>query len=137
MGTATATAAPTEAEIREAILTELGARTIDPDDFAGLADTFAPIMDSDAALTRAGWVDNFYPAADHPGTLWADLTADETAELHGAMAAVRDHVLREATRALVDGCAAAAFAFGQAHPDIPRGRYPLHSAAARVLEPVG
>lgn len=129
-------AAPTEAEIREAILSELGDRTITSDDFAGLIDAFAPIMDSDMALVRAGWRDDFYPDADHPGTLWADLTAEETAELDGAMAAVRDRVIRDATQALVDGCVAAAFAFGQAHPDIPRGRYALHPDASRQEEAV-
>jgi hypothetical protein len=129
--------APTEAEIREAILSELGDRAISPDDFAGLSDAFAPIMDSDMALVRAGWCERFLPDPDHPGTFWADLTPDERDELHVAMEAVRDRVLRDATAALVDGCATAAFAFGQAHPDVPRGRYPLHAAGERVLEPVG
>ena len=69
--------APTEAEIREAILSELGDRTINSDDFAGLIDAFAPIMDSDMALVRAGGLTTSTPADDHPGTLWADLTSDE------------------------------------------------------------
>ncbi len=115
--------APTEQEIRQAILAELGDHTIDPDDFAGLVDVFRPILDSDMALTRAGWVEDFYPGTEHPGTLWADMTEAEANELHDAMHAVRRRVLVEATTALVKGCIAAAVAFAEAHPEIPRGAW--------------
>ncbi len=120
--------APTEAEIREAILAELGDKTINPDDFAGLIDAFRPIMDSDLALVRAGWVEDFYGTEGHPGTLWADLTPDEGRELHRAMEAVCKRVLVDATRLLVEGCVAAAVAFAEAHPDIPRGTWSAREA---------
>jgi hypothetical protein len=44
------------------------------------------------------------------------------------MHAVLVRVFQEATDELVAGCVVAAYAFGQVHPDIPRGRYPLRAA---------
>lgn len=118
--------APTHAEIHESILRELGDDTICPDDFAGLVDAFRAILDSDMARTREpdGWCEEFTNRpVDHPGTIWADLTRDETAELHDAMHAVLHRVIQDATRELVAGCVVAAGAFAEAHPDIPRGRW--------------
>lgn len=121
--------APTEAEIRESILEGLGDGSMSADDFAGLIDAFRPILDSDMARVRAGWDPDFHPYEDHPGTLWADLTRDEVDELQGAMHYVLHRVTREATQALVEGCIAAAVAFAEAHPDVPRGRWQPHQEA--------
>lgn len=114
--------APTEAEIREA----LG----DPTDLVGadisdnLRDAIAPLLDSDQALVRAGWVEDFYPPANHPGTLWADLQPSEAKELHDAIFAAIDEIEFEAAKQLVDRLVAVGVAFAAAHPDIPRGHWP-------------
>lgn len=118
--------APTEAEIRASI--EIEGHSFMVDDFAGMIDAFRAIMDSDLALTRAGWADDYTPADDHPGTLWADMTRDEVAELQDAMHAVLATVVAEATGKLVDGCVAAAVEFSRRHPDIPRGRWQAREA---------
>lgn len=121
--------APTEAEIRDSIDQGLrldGVEGFSTDDFGGLIDSFRAIMDSDLARVRTGWAEDFNPniPGPHPGTLWADMRPSEGLELHSAMQAVLTRVLQEATAKLVDGCVAAALAFGERHPDIPRGHWP-------------
>jgi hypothetical protein len=120
-------AGPSEEEIRAALTESIGNGYADMD---VVLDWLRPVMDSDMALTRAGWVDDFSPGEDHPGTFWADLTAEETQELQRLLGEARDRVEREATRMLIDETVAAAVAFGKAHPDIPRGRYPLKATVA-------
>ena len=123
--------APTEAEIHDAILSELGDKTISTDDFGGLIDAVRVILDSDMARLRepAGWDPDFYPEnayrppRQHPGTLWADMTEDEGEALHGALHAVLHRVLADATARLVGECVVATREFAERHPDIPRGRW--------------
>ena len=134
--------APTEAEIRAAIEPEW------PEEPAGdppewIYEALMPIVDSDQALIRAGWVEGFHPQRPHPGTLWADMRQDEADELHGAINTVIDEAAREYQRAVLDGVVAATIRFAERHPDIPRGRWPIEpdddapetivEGAARVL----
>jgi hypothetical protein len=114
-------AAPTEAEIREAIAEGFDSLVVDHPD--GIWDALAPINDSDQALVRAGWVEGFYPPEDHPGTLWADLRASESEELHAATGEVLAAALRDYLEAAREGAIAAAVRFAEAHPDIPRGAW--------------
>lgn len=114
--------APTAAEIRAIV------ETCVPTPFSidDIGDWFDVIMDSDEALTRAGrdgWNADFYPDADHPGTVWADLTEAEGKELHRLLYAAINEAERAFGRALIEGVTAAAVAFAEAHPDAPRGRY--------------
>lgn len=122
--------APTEAEIREA----LG----DPDRIAradmdrDVRDAIAPLIDSDQALVRAVWTEDFNPGRDHPGTLWADMRPSEAEELHDAIFAAIREVEREAAVKLIDRVAAVGLAFAEAHPDIPRGHWPMAPEAQQT-----
>jgi hypothetical protein len=128
MTTATATAVtpPTEAEIRQALTESIDNGYVDMDD-AGLM--LRVVLDSDAARVRMPWNPDFQPDDDHPGTLWADLRPEEYKELSEAMYAVLHQVEREATAMLIERAIGAAVAFAAAHPDIPRGHWPLNRMA--------
>lgn len=113
---------PTEAQIREAIGSP--DHLVDADMTRDLRATIAPLLDSDQALVRAGWMEDFYPDVDHPGTLWADLRPSETEELHDAIHGAIRAVERIAADMLVERLVAVGLAFAAAHPDIPRGHWP-------------
>jgi hypothetical protein len=111
--------APTEAEIRAAVSHGLP----EPFSIDDVGLYVRPVIDSDHALVRAGWTEDWNPGADHPGTLWADMRASESEALHKAVY----HALHAAELAfrdtLVEGVTAAVIAFAEAHPDIPRGTF--------------
>ncbi len=121
--------APTETEIREALTQSIGGGYADEDI---QLDWLRPLIDSDRALVRAVWTDDFSPSADHPGTLWADMRPSEYAELEQAIHDVRTIVERAATQELVNGLVEVAVAFAKAHPDIPRGHWPNGAAARKA-----
>jgi hypothetical protein len=115
--------APTEQEIRDAIAERIRRAVETFPEAIRDSNAFDPIDDSDMALTRRGWAEGFYPSDDHPGTFWADLTAGEIAELHGATQAALYGVLDGLADRITDAVVAATVAFAEAHPDIPRGTY--------------
>ena len=111
--------APTEAEIRAAIATTLPAdHTIDD---IGL--WVAVIGDSDLARTRGQWDKDAYMDDDHPGTVWADMTAEEGEELHRLIYDAMHKAERAFIAELIENVTAASLAFANAHPDIPRGAF--------------
>jgi hypothetical protein len=117
----------TEAEVREALTRSIGRGYVDMDDTNLM---LRVVIDSDVARTRFLWDEDYTNRDDdHPGTLWADLSPDETRELREAMSDVLHEVEREATAMLLERAVAAALAFQERHPDIPRGHYPLDPAA--------
>lgn len=131
-------AAPTEAEIRRAIdgsplLCEDGTAAIDEPE--GLWESLRPILDSDAAIvpTRRspeGWTDEYMPGADHAGTLWADMRPSEYDELSGAIHEVRATAFAQYLAELREAVVGVALRFAEAHPDVPRGRWPIEHVPA-------
>jgi hypothetical protein len=115
--------APTEAEIREAIDTSPLLQPDCLDEPEGLYRAFRVILDSDMALVRAGWQEDFGPARDHPGTLWADMRASEFRELSSAVEAARSEAFRDYLIAVRERVVAATLAFAEANPDISRGAW--------------
>lgn len=113
--------APTEAEIREAIHDRVREAVGGIPALLSEGNALDPIIDSDMALTRRGWVEDFYPQDNHPGTLWADLTAEQTAELYAAIDAAID--AERLAEIIIDSVVAAAAEFAGRHPDVPRGQY--------------
>ncbi len=121
--------APTEEEIREA-LTECiagGFRDLD-----NTGDMLEVITDSDMARTRTLWSREFFPPVAHRGTLWADLRPDEAEDLQDAMSEVLRQVEVEATAMLLERATAAAVAFAVAHPDVPRGHWPIEQETSEA-----
>ena len=114
--------APTEDEIRTALAECIGGGFVDMD---YNVDMLEVITDSDAARTRVLWDREFHPPATHRGTLWADLRPTEADELATAMQEVLHEVEVEATAMLLERATSAAVAFAAAHPDIPRGHWPI------------
>src|SRR5436189_1471904 len=115
-----AMSAPTEAEIREVITTGLE-RTGGVDLAEEVYVALDPFIDSDKALVRAGWMDEFYPREGHPGTIWADMRASEVEELQEAMHQAIKLAEQAAIKTLVEEVVRAGVRFAEAHPDIPRG----------------
>ena len=119
MATATHEAPWSEAQIREAIAGRIRENLGNLMDVVD--DALDPVVDSDQASVRRGWVEGFYPGDDHPGTLWADLTAEESEDLRSSIDAAID---RDELAAIVtDRVVVAAAAFGRRHPGLPRGAY--------------
>jgi hypothetical protein len=111
--------APTEAEIRASI--EERVRYAVGNVWQMLEHALDPISDSDHALTHRGWADGFYPQDNHPGTLWADMTADEAEALNVAISAAID--FDRIADTITESVVAAVTAFAEKYPDIPRGTY--------------
>jgi len=121
-----ATHPPTEAEIRAAITERVRYAMGNIWETLSNSNALDPITDSDMALTRRGWADGFHPQAGHPGTLWADLTAEESEELNSVFSAAVDPA--QLAKVITESVVAAALAFAERHPDIPRGAWPITAA---------
>ncbi len=125
--------APTEAEIRQAIEARLdqlfGGNEFSIDDNPA-HELLAPLWDSDQALSRAGWAHDFHPADDHPGTLWADMRPSEVGELHQGLSRIIEEEEVAFAERVIDRAVAIGAAFAAAHPDLPRGHWPLPKADA-------
>jgi hypothetical protein len=120
--------APSEQEIRQALTERWGSAGIQLAE--EVYNALDPIMDSDMALTRAGWSNEFHPDDDHPGTLWADMTPAEVKELQGAVREAIERAERAVSDQLLEECIAIGVRFAEAHPDVPRGRWPIQRKEA-------
>ncbi len=114
-------AAPTEAELREAIGPRIREAIGNIWELVATNNALDPIVDSDQALSRRGWQDGFRPQDGHPGTFWADLTEDEAKDLMDTMDGVFD--LDSLAATMTDAVVEAAVGFAERHPEMPRGRY--------------
>ena len=117
----------TEAEIREAVAARIRRN------FGNLTEmldnALDPIVDSDMARGRAVWDPDFHPRKDHPGTLWMDLTGDEADDLSAPVdQAINSELFDVLAQIVTDRVVAAALAFAEAHPDLPRGRWQAREA---------
>lgn len=113
-------------EIRQAITESVGGGFADVDDTGAM---LRVVLDSDMARARIGWDPTFTPRDDHPGTLWADLRPSEFEELGDAMHDVLHDVELEATQMLIERATAVCVAFAEAHPDVPRGHWPIRKVS--------
>ena len=91
-----------------------------------------PLLDSDMASIRGGWLDGYYPAADHPGTIWAQLSREEVDELYNRVTAAARRIQRQAREAAVQALVEIGLAFAEAHPDVPRA-VPMPAIAGQVI----
>lgn len=123
--TATPMAKPvpwTEDEVRQALVESIGNGFVDIDNDHEL---LRVVSDSDMARTRMLWDPDYFGGDGHRGTLWADLTPEETEELQRTMHDVLVAVERRANAELLRRATNAALEFGRRHPDIPRGHWPI------------
>lgn len=121
----------TDDEIATAIRQSFEGSSLNSDDWWCLYRELGVVDDSDMARVREpdGWAADFTPHEGHPGTLWADLTDDEAAELHDVLWKAGKHVMERVHTELVEAAVAATIALAHDHPDLPRGRYQLEEAA--------
>lgn len=130
--------APTEAEIRQALEARLeqmfGTARFSIDDNP-VREVLQPISDSEDARVRIGWSPEFFPSADHAGTLWADMRPSELEELMAPIRAIIAEAELQLIATIIDRVVEVTSRFAAAHPDIPRGHWPNGASASSTDDP--
>src|SRR5262245_12520945 len=91
---------------------------------------FRVISDSDVALAGDRWAAGFEASADHPGTLWTDLSQRDALELYSAVDGAVQRVELAAAELLRHELLVALVAFGKAHPHLGRGSWRAGNGSA-------